>query len=404
MSSMVDSEQKSSPRESESDLAVLYVDDEPKALKYFERYFKGKFSIFTARNAEDAFDILETHHDRIAVLITDHRMPGKKGLQILEDVRERYPDIVRMLTTAYPESGVAIDAINRTEAFRFITKPWDVRELQTSLTQGRSEYTIQKRRKNVLRDRCVLMSKVGKMDQTACLSSLATWAGLNVRNALVPVRKFLDAIPAHLAEEDAGEDALKNPDFWGPSLAAVRRQLDTTNELLTDLYAVSKGEAYRLEDRVDLSELLQEIIDSNSERLKKAEVQIVNNVQRPGVFITADRPKLARMFELLLRRALENGKRGDRITFGTERALDLDVQEEAVRLYMEVTEQMRLLNPAGGETPVTYFDKEAKEAECGLYLLIISLIIFFHRGSFESPPPGGKPGDLAITLPLAPGG
>jgi two-component system probable response regulator PhcQ len=57
----------------------LYVDDEEKSLKYFTRAFGDQFSIFTASNAQDGFNLLDQHKDEIGLLMTDQRMPGRKG-------------------------------------------------------------------------------------------------------------------------------------------------------------------------------------------------------------------------------------------------------------------------------------------------------------------------------------
>ena len=64
--------------------AILYVDDEEKSLKYFARAFEDQFRIFTAANAQDGLKVLEEHKDNIGLLMTDQRMPGEKGVWLLE--------------------------------------------------------------------------------------------------------------------------------------------------------------------------------------------------------------------------------------------------------------------------------------------------------------------------------
>ena len=85
--------------------AILYVDDEEKSLKYFARAFQDQFRIFTASNAQDGFALLNQHKDEIGILMTDQRMPGEKGVQLLEKARQLRPRIIRMLATAYSEGG-----------------------------------------------------------------------------------------------------------------------------------------------------------------------------------------------------------------------------------------------------------------------------------------------------------
>jgi len=103
----------------------LYVDDEEKSLKYFTRAFEDQFCIFTASNAQDGLRILEEHRDDIGVLMTDQRMPGEKGVWLLEKARHLRPRIIRILVTAYSDMEAAIAAVNTGAIYRYISKPWD---------------------------------------------------------------------------------------------------------------------------------------------------------------------------------------------------------------------------------------------------------------------------------------
>jgi hypothetical protein len=81
--------------------AVLYVDDEEKALKYFEKSFGDEFRILTAISAAEGLKLIEQHGDDIGVLLSDQRMPGEKGVQLLEKASVMRPRLVRMMVTAY---------------------------------------------------------------------------------------------------------------------------------------------------------------------------------------------------------------------------------------------------------------------------------------------------------------
>ncbi|OYY87381.1 MAG: hypothetical protein B7Y42_15220, partial [Polaromonas sp. 28-63-22] len=80
---------------------ILYVDDEPMALKYFERLVSPLAPVLTALSVEEGKAILRERGGEIAVLVTDQRMPGAHGNELLRFTREFHPRIVRMLTTAY---------------------------------------------------------------------------------------------------------------------------------------------------------------------------------------------------------------------------------------------------------------------------------------------------------------
>ncbi|HEY7321482.1 MAG TPA: response regulator [Candidatus Binatia bacterium] len=123
---------------------ILYVDDEEKSLKYFARAFGGKFNILSAANASDGYRLLEEHRDEIGLLITDQRMPGEKGVDFLQRARQLHPHAIRILTTAYSDFDVAIEAVNSAAIYKYVTKPWDIPELEAILDQACQVFTQQR--------------------------------------------------------------------------------------------------------------------------------------------------------------------------------------------------------------------------------------------------------------------
>ena len=123
---------------------ILYVDDEEKSLKYFTRAFGDKFNILSAANAADGYRLLEEHRDEIALLMTDQRMPGEKGVEFLQRARRLHPEAIRILTTAYSDFDVAIDAVNSAAIYKYVTKPWDIPELEMILKQACEFFTVQR--------------------------------------------------------------------------------------------------------------------------------------------------------------------------------------------------------------------------------------------------------------------
>src|SRR5271169_5772133 len=113
--------------------AVLYVDDEEKSLKYFVRAFEDQFRIFTATNAQDGLKLLEEHKDEIGLLMTDQRMPGEKGVWLLERARQLRPRILRMLVTAFADMDAAISAVNTGAIYKYVSKPWDPPQFEMTL-------------------------------------------------------------------------------------------------------------------------------------------------------------------------------------------------------------------------------------------------------------------------------
>jgi signal transduction histidine kinase len=117
---------------------VLYVDDEPANLSVFKAALGHRLPVLTANSAAEGLLLLEQHE--VAVLLSDQRMPGQTGVELLAAARLVSPDTVRMLVTAYSDLKAAIDAINDGFVRRYIRKPWTSVELATTIRDAYSVY------------------------------------------------------------------------------------------------------------------------------------------------------------------------------------------------------------------------------------------------------------------------
>lgn len=129
---------------------ILYVDDEAMALKYFDRLISPNYRVLTALSVAEGIQVLQAHGDEICVLISDQRMPGANGNELLRYARDHHPKILRILTTAYSELGEAIVAINAGEIYRYITKPWDLEMLRTEVRLAVEVSTLRSERDELL--------------------------------------------------------------------------------------------------------------------------------------------------------------------------------------------------------------------------------------------------------------
>jgi len=114
---------------------VLFVDDEPNILKSVQRLLRQEeMNVVCASTGEEALEILG--RTPAQVVVTDQRMPEMSGVDLLSAVRERHPEIIRMMLTGFTEIKVAVEAINRGEIYRLITKPWNDDELRATIRQA----------------------------------------------------------------------------------------------------------------------------------------------------------------------------------------------------------------------------------------------------------------------------
>lgn len=109
-------------------MRVLCVDDEPNILSSLRRLFRQlDCEVLTATSGEEGLRLLEEREAEL--VISDMRMPGMDGSQFVERVRERWPHTMRMVLTGFADISMILDAINRGEIHRYITKPWDDNEM-----------------------------------------------------------------------------------------------------------------------------------------------------------------------------------------------------------------------------------------------------------------------------------
>jgi putative nucleotidyltransferase with HDIG domain len=126
-----------------SDHTILFVDDEVNILKALKRLTRHEpWTVLCAARGSEALETLE--RSPAQVVVSDQRMPEMSGVDMLQAVRDRYPDIVRMMLTGYTEMNVAVDAINRGEIYRLITKPWNDEELKATIRQAFDHYDLKR--------------------------------------------------------------------------------------------------------------------------------------------------------------------------------------------------------------------------------------------------------------------
>src|SRR5690349_23521105 len=258
--------------------AILYVDDEEKSLKYFTRAFEDQFRILTAANAADGLKLLEQHKDEIGLLMTDQRMPGEKGVWLLEKARQLRPRIIRILATAFADMDAAIAAVNTGAIYKYITKPWDPPELENTLKRGLEFFMVQRERDQLLREKMSVLHNMMIADRIMSLGLLAAGLSHHIRNALVAVKTFLDLAPAKMEEEKMDVNGLRNPDFWKEYYQNVQLQIGRINNMLKDLWSASEQPTFSFGDQVQLRQVISETLEQLKENFSAKGIQVENQV------------------------------------------------------------------------------------------------------------------------------
>lgn len=293
--------------------AILYVDDEEESLKYFARVLSPHFRILTASDAEQGFRTLEEHKDEIGLLLTDQRMPGEKGVQLLEKARRLRPRILRVLVTAHADLDAAIRAVNSGAIYKYINKPWHVPELEMTLRRGLEFFLVQRERDQLLSEKLSVLHGLMMTDRVVSLGILAAGLNHHIRNSLVAIRTFLDLAPVKLKEENVEFSDLKNPHFWQDFYQHVQAQLSRITSMLTDLGVASEKPASPCYQEVKLHEVLAGVLTSLAPRFRAKRIVLDNQITETLPPLRVDDRKFQRLFELLFTDELSQLPEGSRI-------------------------------------------------------------------------------------------
>ncbi len=117
---------------------ILAVDDDPMVLGALIDALKSEYSVFSATDGQSALAIME--EENIALVISDQKMAGMTGIELMEEFAKRYPDTVRIIITGYVEDELFMDAINVGHIYGFIAKPWKLNELRATVRKGIHHY------------------------------------------------------------------------------------------------------------------------------------------------------------------------------------------------------------------------------------------------------------------------
>lgn len=117
---------------------ILYLDDEEQNLLSFQALFRRDYRVFTTTSAQEAVRIL--NEQKIQIIFSDQKMPDVSGVEFFETILHDFPAAVRILITGYADIEAVIDAINKGQVYRYVTKPWDPNELRVCVENALEKY------------------------------------------------------------------------------------------------------------------------------------------------------------------------------------------------------------------------------------------------------------------------
>lgn len=376
------------------DYPLLFVDDEEMAVIGFSRRYGEDFTIYTASDGARALDLLRVHPE-IAVIVTDQRMPVMSGVELLSRARSIMPDAIRMLMTAYTDLEVVIDAINKGNVYRYITKPYNEEEMRLLIIQAIEHYHVVRERDRLYAEKIETIKRMARINRLSAIGTLAAGMAHEINNPLVAVSTFLQMLPKQRNAQDE--------EYWTDFYGVAVKEVDRIKMLIAELLAYSKGtksaELYakeiNLEKPSDLNRIVNEVILLLYNEAKKKNIQFELKLMKDLPSGKMDEEKIRQVIVNLILNAVqatENGKITLTTSYhaGEKPYLELIVADTGIGISEENMEE--LFNP--------FFT--TKDEGTGLGLMTCHYIIDQHRGNIDVRSKPGKGTRVIVQIPIDP--
>ena len=375
---------------------VLYVDDEPANLTTFSYCFEDQFRIVTAMDATEAMQKLAS--EPVALLLTDQRMPGVTGAQLCAMAREKYPDVVRMVVTAYADVADAVAAINSGQVARYILKPWREEAMLEVLRAGVEAYQLG----TLVHDLQLRLLKSEQQSTTNFLigrvihelSNPASSVSTNVRWMSDAMHRMRQLVPA--TEARGGHELGQMMDSFQEALDDA---VEGCRELATRLTRFREGQQAprpSLPAGVDLARNVDAAVAIVRGLVRPRARLLVEHGLAPPVAI--DRTHLSQVLVNLLMNAAEAIEPGS----AEDNRILIRTYADATHGYVEVDDTGRGISPIELERVFEPYYTSKSASGHGLGLSVVRELVEIAAGRIDVDSEVGRGTKFTVKLPLVP--
>lgn len=270
--------------------AVLIVDDQPENVNLLANLLGDRYALYKARDGASAIEILRRQD--IHLILTDQRMPGMTGVELLEKARRIRPDCVRMLVTAYPDVQNAIEAINRGHVSRYVTKPFDPDELRLDIARELEHLDLVRANRRLQEEMARMVDELFRANQelrelNRMKDQFLANCSHELKTPLVSGMGYIDLLLS------GGMGRLEPRQEKG--LRIAHRNLERLLGLIENLLAMARAR-YRPDElkvtRFDLKPLVDECVASLRARARKRRLRVRVIWPRARPVVEADERKV----------------------------------------------------------------------------------------------------------------
>ena len=377
---------------------VLVVDDEPDVLRSVYDLLRIDYEVVTCQRASEALDHLKAVTD-VAVILSDQRMPGMTGIELLQQARLIRPETTRLLFTAYADIHTVIDAINHGHVFRYITKPWGAEELESVIRQAVERHDMIIEKNQLLAELQTANTKLAEANRLKGI--FLEVASHELNTPVTVVLGLTDLWKLSLTNDATGPERQ-----WVERINAAARRLAKTVQRMFKLVENREfGQTLNLET-VELEPLVREAIEELTPYLEARKQRVEVEIEPQFGSIDADSSKIMDILINLLANAIKFTPDSGTIRV---QAQSLEGNPEWVRVVIKdegvgvhPSEQQYLFEPffTGFDTlHHSSGDYQFGKRGIGLGLCLVKTLVELHGGRVEVQSTPDRGSSFGFLLP-----
>lgn len=355
---------------------VLVVDDEHLIRELFNDLLEDEgYNIMSAANADEALNILKEEPNSIDVIFLDIMMPGKTGLEIMEDINSLSPNTAIVIMTAYPSMDYAIEAIKK-GVYDFLKKPLVVEQIKLVLRNAIEKVNLKKNNTRLMEELKgyvvqleELNERLAEIDKTK--SSFISEFSYNLKTPLTVISGYMDLL---LVEDNLDKGIVKE------YLTTIKAEADKLHRLLHSIILCSKLEMGKVKPYVesfDIKELLKDVFKTFKNDLARKSIPVSFKSNHEKIMFKGDKNLITEMFEHLVSNAIKFNKQNGKIEailYKTDDNLSVSLKDTGFGI------KQNHLHRIFEKFYMVMEDESQKSEGLGLGLSIVQEIAALHSG------------------------
>ncbi len=374
---------------------ILFVDDEEENLDIFSIHFRDDFTIYTATSGPEGLELLE--REFVALVLSDQRMAGMTGMEFLQEVRKRHPEMVLMLETAYSDLDVLADGVSGGLLYSYILKPWEVKDLKIALSRGIEHYYLVSERDRLHREQIETVKKMARANRLSAVGTLAAGIAHEIRNPLVSIQTFLEMVPQKLSELPLSDASRIDKEFWEKFRTLSFSEIQRIRTLISELVNFARPSPPNFSEE-EISHVIRTMIELTRKEAEKRRIEVQYDTDTDLPRVRIDVSKIKQVLLNLLLNALQASHEGGRVEVVSRsvkkqdqgRVVQVIVRDHGEGILDEIQEQ--LFDP--------FFTTKDPGEGVGLGLTICHQVMEEHGGEIEIKSRPGQGTEIILSFEI----